>query len=102
MRSLTNRLLSVWWISWFGFIGAFLIIGGLECTQEISRGAPSPFSLTLLIVTSLSWAFFFVSDAKAPNREPAMVSVLTTMGTILTIFTDLGIFYFVDIAPRVQ
>ena len=102
MRSLKGTVLSIWWISWFGFIGAFLFIGGGECKRELAeRAAASQFSVTLLIATMLSWMVFFLADKRAPNREKAVVNLLTTMGTVLAVFTALGIFFFVDIAPRI-
>jgi hypothetical protein len=102
MRSLKDTMLGMWWISWFGFIGAFLFIGGMECKRELAeRSAGSPFSVALLIVTMLAWLVFFLADKRAPNRERAVVHLLTTLGTVVTVFTVLGIFFFVDIAPRI-
>jgi hypothetical protein len=108
MRSLRGLLLSFWWISWFGILAAFLFIGGQEFRRESSQGAAaSQFSLMLLIIISLSWILFFAADAKTRKRvdgerNKQAVDLLTMTGTILAIFTILGIAFFVDIAPRVQ
>jgi drug/metabolite transporter (DMT)-like permease len=100
----TIRSLSgLWWISWFGIIGGFFLVGGWEYKRELDQGgATSHFSLALLILITLSWSAFFVVDGRAQGREPAVVNVLTVMGTLLAIFTLLGIFYFTKIAPRVR
>ena len=55
MKSL-QRWLGLWWISWFGIIGGFLMVGIGEYRHE-SRAA-SQFSITLMIVTVLLWIVF--------------------------------------------
>lgn len=102
-RSIADVALSFWWISWFGIIGGFLFVGASEFRRELSQGgAASHFCLTLLIIVTLLWIMFFVADSKVKNREPAVVNLLTVMGTILAVFTILGIFFFIAIAPRVR
>lgn len=82
--------------------GSFLV-GGWEYKREFDQGgAASHFSLALLIIIALSWSAFFVVDGKARNRERVVVNLLTVMGTLLAIFTLLGIFFFVQIAARVR
>jgi hypothetical protein len=89
-----SSLLGVWWTSWFGIIGAFLLVGVWEYRIGLStrRGA-SHFSLLLLIVTVLLWVLFFVLDervrgkAHRDNNWPALVLLSTLAGTILVIFT---------------
>jgi drug/metabolite transporter (DMT)-like permease len=98
-----RSLSGLWWISWFGIIGGFFLVGGGEYKREFDQGgAASPFSLVLLVVITLSWSVFFVVDARARNREPMVVTLLTVMGTLLAIFTLLGIFFFVQVAPRIR
>jgi drug/metabolite transporter (DMT)-like permease len=97
-----RSLSGLWWISWFGIIGGFFLVGGWEFKRELDQGgAASHFSLALLILIALSWSAFFVVDGRAQKREPRVVNVFTVIGTLLAIFTLLGIFYFVKIAPRV-
>lgn len=96
-----SKIIDLWWISWFGFEAAFLFIGGAELKREISHnGTASPFSLMFLILTIVSWIFFYIAEAKVKNREPVVIRLLTAMGTILTLFTLLGIYFFAFIAPR--
>lgn len=103
LREQIRSLSGLWWISWFGIIGGFFIVGVGECKREFDDGsAASHFSLALLTIIGFSWSAFFVVDGKARKREPAVVDVLTAMGTLLAIFTLLGIFFFVQIAPRVR
>ena len=52
MKSLRRRL-GLWWISWFGIIGGFLMVGIGEYGHEST--AASHFSVTLMIVTVLLW-----------------------------------------------
>jgi len=102
-------LLSFWWISWFGIIASFLLVGVWEHWYISSqrRGA-SRFSLTLLIVTSLLWVLFYAVEEKAratvdgAKDKQVVVELLTIIGTVLAIFTLLGIFFFIYIAPRIQ
>jgi hypothetical protein len=102
-RSLTDVLLSLWWISWFGIISGFLLVGSLEYWREHTQGsAASGVTLSLLIVITLMWVGFFVAEEKAQNREPVTVSLLTIIGTFLAIFTMVGIYFFIYIAPHIQ
>ena len=109
MKSLNGFLLWIWWISWFGIVGAFLWVGVFEYRTILSlRHGPSSFSLALLLITSLMWVIFFVVDEKVrkkvdgeKNRQ-VVVALLTFAGSILAVFTLLGIFFFSYIAPRLQ
>src|SRR2546430_10389448 len=65
MKSL-RRLLGLWWISWFGIIGGFLMVGIGEYKHE--SPAASHFSITLMIVTILLWIVFFIADNRARKR----------------------------------
>jgi apolipoprotein N-acyltransferase len=95
--------LDMWWISWFGFIGVFFFIGGMELKREFSNDSTAIyFSLALFITISLSWIVFFIADTRLKERDPAPVKLLTLMGTILTLFTLIGIGYFAFIAPHAQ
>jgi hypothetical protein len=104
MKSL-RRLLGFWWISWFGIIGGFLMVG----IGEYKHGSPaaSHFSITLMIVTILLWIVFFIADDRArkgidgERSTTVVVDLLTLTGTFLAIFTLLGIGFFVVIAPRI-
>ena len=103
MKSLRHWM-GLWWISWFGIIGGFLMVGIGEYKQE--SPAASHFSFILMIVTVLLWIVFFIVDAKARKRidgaenATVVVDLLTITGTFLAVFTLLGIGYFVVIAPR--
>ena len=98
----SRTFLWFWWISWLGIIGGFFLVGGQETWRELSQdGAALPFSLTLLIVIPVLWTAFLIADSKVKERA-RMVALLTTVGTILAILTLIGIFFFVDIAPRMK
>ena len=68
----------------------------------------SHFSLALMIVTIGAWLVFFVADGKIRSRidseenRAAIVDLLTLTGTLLAVFTLLGIGFFVSIAPRLR
>jgi drug/metabolite transporter (DMT)-like permease len=103
MKSL-RRLLGLWWISWFGIIGGFLMVGVGEYKRE--SPAASHFSIVLMVVTVLLWVVFFIADDKARKRiregeTTVVVGLLTLTGTFLAVFTLLGLGFFVFIAPRV-
>jgi hypothetical protein len=101
MRSYMDVILSLWRLSWFGILGGFLFVGIAGCRHEYPKGgAASHFSLTLLTVVTLSWIAFFVAGSKARNREPLITKFFTLMGTLLAVFTLLGIYFFVTIASR--
>ena len=102
-------LVGLWWVSWFGIIGGFLLVGAWEYRSISSQGGALPrFSLTLLIVTSLLWAVFYAADGKAratvdgAKNEQVVAHLLTVTGTFLAIITLLEILFFIYIAPRVQ
>src|SRR5947208_4304089 len=86
MKSL-SRLLGLWWISWFGIIGGFLMVGIGEYKHE--SPAASHFSITLMIVTILLWTVFFIADNRARKRidgersTTVVVDLLTLTGTFL-------------------
>jgi drug/metabolite transporter (DMT)-like permease len=103
MKSL-RRWLGLWWISWFGIIGGFLMVGVGGYKHE--SPAASHFSIILMIVTALLWVVFFIADDKARKRiregeTTVVVDLLTLTGTFLAVFTLLGLGFFVFIAPRV-
>ncbi|SRR5260370_24234613 len=108
MKSLTGAVLWIWWISWLGIIGAFLWVGVFEYRTALSlRHGASSFCLSLLLVTSLMWTIFFLADDKVrkkidgeKNRQ-VVVTLLTLAGSILAVFTLLGILFFIYIAPRI-
>jgi hypothetical protein len=109
MEKAKDILLSLWWISWFGIIGGFLLVGVWEYRDISPQGGASPhFSLTLLIVTTLLWVVFYVVGEKArakvdgANNEQVVVNLLTVTGTFLAIITLMEIFFFIYIAPRVR
>src|SRR5947208_5566548 len=99
MKSL-RRLLGLWWISWFGIIGGFLMVGVGEYKHE--SPAASHFSIALIIVTVLLWIVFFNADDKARERvregnTTVVADLLTLTGTFLAVFTLLGVAFFVFI-----
>jgi membrane-associated HD superfamily phosphohydrolase len=109
MDKAKSSLLGIWWISWFGIIGAFLFVGVWEYRIALStRRGLSHFTLLLLIVTSLLCVFFFVSDERVRSKAPRdgnwqnIVFLSTVAGTILAIFTLVGTFFFIYVAPRLQ
>jgi hypothetical protein len=103
LREKIRSFAGLWWISWFGIWGGFLFVGGSEYKRELAQGgAASHFSVTLLTVVTLSWITFFIADAKLRAGERAVVNLLTVMGTLLAIFTLLGIVFFISIAPRIH
>jgi len=109
LRASWDLLVSLWWISWFGIIGAFLLVG-IRAYRYVSpqRSAASHSSLALLIVTIFLWVLFYAVDEKARGRvdgeknKQVVVELLTIAGTFLAVFTLLGIFFFIYIAPRIR
>ena len=109
-RSLNSHLLGIWWITWFGILGAFLFVAVAEHSyMSSSRGASaSRYSVTLVIVTILLWALFYFADARVRRKvkeeesRSVVVGLLTLTGTCLAIFTLLGIFFFIYVAPRLR
>jgi RsiW-degrading membrane proteinase PrsW (M82 family) len=105
MKSL-RRWLGLWWISWFGIIGGFLMVG--IGAQRHESTVASRFSIALMIVTVVLWISFFIADHHARERidgeanRRVVVDLLTLTGTFLAVFTLLGISFFVVIAPRVR
>jgi hypothetical protein len=99
-------LLGIWWISWFGIIGGFLMVGVGEYRHQ--SASAFHFSLALMIVTIAAWLIFFVTDDKIRKRihgeenKAAVVDLLSLTGTLLAAFTLLGIGFFVSIAPRLR
>jgi hypothetical protein len=101
MDSMTDLLLSLWRLSWFGIIGGFFFVGIAEFRHEIPRGgAVAHFTVALLVVITLSWIAFFVAHSRTHTREPIVVRLLTLTGSLLAVFTLLGIYFFVIIASR--
>lgn len=92
-----------WWIAWFGIIAGFFMVALPECVDEVRNGQPSAFSIALISVLSLSWVAFFVAEEKVkPPLRIMVVNFLTLTGSILAVFTLLGIFFFVQVAPRLR
>jgi drug/metabolite transporter (DMT)-like permease len=98
-----QTLLGVWWVSWLGIIGGFLLAGVQEYRRELSQGVgSSPFSLALLIVIVFSWVVFYIATSKFEEQWPVVWRLFTMVGTILAIVTMMGIYFFAFVAPRVQ
>ena len=68
MKSIRHWL-GYWWISWFGILGGFFVVGVSEYRHE--SPAARHFSLILMIVIGVLWIVFFVADAKAGERSMA-------------------------------
>jgi hypothetical protein len=104
MKSL-RRWLGLWWISWFGIIGGFLMVGIGEFRHESPTA--SHCSIVLMAVTFLLWTVFFIAEYRARKRiegeanVTVVVDLLTMTGTFLAVFTVLGIGFFVVVAPRI-
>ncbi len=100
MKSL-RRWVGFWWISWFGILGGFFMVGVGEYRHESPTARY--FSLILMIVIGFFWVIFFVADTRfdGGERTKSVVDLLTLMGTFLAVFSLLGIGFFVVIAPRV-
>lgn len=102
-----DSIIGLWWISWFGILGSFLWIGIESYRYEAARrSSASHFSLGLLIAISLCWIAFFVVDTKMHPRvdgekDQIIVNLLTMLGSLLALFTLLGIYFFAVIVPRV-
>jgi hypothetical protein len=103
---ITSNFLSVWWISWFGIISAFLLVGYELLSFIQGRAAYS--SILLLTATVLLWILFYIVTenlrAKIPRDRNWHASTLlsTLAGTILAIFTLLGIAFFIYVAPHIH
>jgi hypothetical protein len=102
-------LLGLWWISWFGIIAGFVLVGVWEYRIILPKaGTSSRFSLSLLVVTIVLWVVFYVAGEKArakvvgAKEGQVIVDLLTMTGTFLAIVTIMGILFFLYIAPRVQ
>jgi hypothetical protein len=104
-----STLVGLWWISWFGIIAGFVLVGVWEYRIILPKaGTSSRFSLSLLVVTIVLWVVFYVvgekTRAKAEGAKNYQVAtdLLTMAGTFLAIVTIMGILFFSYIAPRVQ
>ena len=60
-----ETLLGLWWISWFGFIFAFVIVG---YSARSNDDTGSSFCLLLVVITLLLWGLFFAVDSKGAER----------------------------------
>ena len=82
------------------------MVGVFDFRHESTKA--SHFSLALMMVTIGAWIVFFVADSKIRKRIDgeetwaAMVDLLTLTGTLLAVFTLLGIGFFVYIAPNIR
>jgi hypothetical protein len=104
-----GTFVGLWWISWFGIIAGFVLVGVWEYRIILPKaGASSRFSLSLLLVTVVLWVAFYVAGEKTrakvagAKHEQVIVDLLTMAGTFLAIVTIMGILFFIYIAPRVQ
>src|ERR1700716_551550 len=97
MKSLRSWL-GYWWISWFGILGGFFMVG-VGAYNDQSTTARH-LSLALMAFIGLCWIVFFVADSKAKGeRRKRVVDLLTLMGTLLALFTLFGIGFLVFLAP---
>ena len=103
---ITGKLLGLWWISWFGIISAFLLVGCDLLSFIKGRAAYS--SILLLTATVVLWFLFYVATEKLGAKMPrdknwhAFTLLSTLAGTMLAIFTLLGIVFFIYVAPHIR
>jgi len=109
LEKMTGRFLGIWWISWFGIIGGFLFVGFSECKLlSAIGGRAAHFSIVLFTATVLSWVLFFVVTEKLTvritrDRNWHSYTLLSTFaGSVLAIFTLLGIAFFIYVAPHIH
>jgi hypothetical protein len=107
IEKIKDVLLWLWVMSWFAFIGAFVWVGIWEYRIAQSAGGRVTNScLVLMSTTIFLWVLFFVVDHKARSGAYGekswkdLVRLSTLAGTILAIYTLLGVLFFVYIAPR--
>lgn len=101
MSSLTDLLLSLWRLSWFGIIGGFLFVAVAELRHESPHGGGvAHFTVALLIVVILSWITYFVARSRLRTGDPLIARLLTVMGSLLALFTLLATYFLVTIASR--
>jgi len=82
------------------------MVGVFDFRHEPTKA--SHFSLALMMITVGAWIIFFVADSKLRKRidgeenMAAIVDLLTLTGTLLAVFTLLGIGFFVLVAPYLR
>lgn len=82
------------------------MVGVFDFRHESTKA--SHFSGALMMVTIGAWVVFFVADSKVRKRIDgeenmvAMIDLLTLTGTLLAVFTLLGIGFFVFVAPYLR
>src|ERR1700677_786980 len=102
LEKATDILVGLWWISWFGIIGGFLMVG-VWVYRNISPpgSALRLFCLALLIVTILMWGVFYAVEEKARAKvdgvrnDQVVVHLLTMTGTFLAIISLMEILFFI-------
>jgi hypothetical protein len=105
-EKIAGSLLGAWWISWIGIISGFLLVGYELLSFAHGRAAYS--SILLLTATVLLWILFYVVTEKLGAKMPrdknwhAFTLVSTLAGTILAVFTLLGIVFFLYVAPYIH
>src|ERR1700722_15212803 len=105
-EKIAGPVVGIWWISWFGIISAFLLVGCELLSFIQGRAAYS--SILLLTTTVLLWILFYVATEKLGAKMPrdknwhAFTLVSTLAGTILAVFTLLGIVFFLYVAPYIH
>ena len=101
-------VLWIWVMCWFGLICGFVFVGIWEFKIELSSGRGSLFSLALLVTTVVLWVVYFVCDDKARryhgNKQSweSLVLLSTVAGSVLAVYTILGIVFFSFVAPSLR
>jgi hypothetical protein len=109
MEKVSDIFLSVWFLCWLGIIMGFIFLFFSEYrTVSSISSAGAHFSLALFVTTALLWVLYFACDHKARAKVEStadwksltLLSILA--GSILAIYTLMGIAFFVFVAPRVR
>jgi hypothetical protein len=101
-------LLWLWVMSWFAFTGHSFgwEFGSTESLYPQSR--VSNVCLMLISTTIVLWVLFFAvdhnarSNARGEKTWKSLVQLSTLAGTILAIYTLLGVVFFVHVAPQLH
>jgi len=108
-ESLRGRVVSLWWISWFGIIAGFISASVMQIRIAWLSGPGIPyFSILILIVTLALWLAFYVVEEKSGAKIPvdrwwqSHVWPRTLVGTILAALTLAETFLLVYFMPSIR
>ena len=107
-RFLLEILQRLWFLFWIGSFYGFLAVAWEECWRQFSEKSQAfPFSIAFIFTICVSWIGFLIADSRRDSQIEGVqnkryVYLSFVFGSTISVFTLLGIYFLVSVAPLIH